>query len=259
LKITTPIKNAILGTTTPPWKVPQQIRALTTKRTGGTSRAPYDELNLADHVGDQPESVLDNRQILQQKLALPGPPVWLSQVHGTNVVDAVEATDGVIADGSFTDEVGVVCAVMTADCLPLFLCSQEGDKAGILHVGWRGLSDGVIETGLDRFAIPGRQLIAATGPAIGPNAYEVGEEVYAQFTLVKDDIKFGFKPSQRSGHWLMDLYKLVELRLKRLGVEQVSTIDECTYTQTEEYFSYRREHQCGRMASLIWIDGTVRK
>ena len=257
MNITTPIKDAGIRTTAPPWTVPQQIRALTTTRVGGISSAPYDELNLADHVGDQSEAVVANRRILRQKLALPGPPVWLSQVHGTNVVDAAMVSEGVIADGSFTNEAGVVCAVMTADCLPLFLCSQDGDKVGILHVGWRGLCDGVIESGLKRFAVPVRQLITATGPAIGPGAYEVGEDVYVQFAHVKEDIKLGFQPSNRSGHWLVNLYRLVELRLKRLGVRQVFTVDACTYTQKEDYFSYRREHQCGRMASLIWIDRAV--
>lgn len=224
---------------------------------GGVSKMPFDNLNLAYHLGDQLEAVARNRQIVQRTLALPGSPVWLSQVHGTNVVDAAVAPEGVVADGSFTQGAGVVCAVMTADCLPLFLCNQRGDKVAILHVGWRGLSNGVIEAGLRQFAVPCRDLIASAGPAIGPRAYEVGQDVYAQFVVSQCDTKEGFEPSDRDGYWLMNLYKLVEIRLRRLGVDKIFITNECTYTQAEDYFSYRRERQCGRMVSLIWIDETV--
>ena len=218
---------------------------------------PFDNLNLAYHVGDQTAAVAHNRQILQRQLALPRSPVWLSQVHGTNVVDAAAVSEGVVADGSFSHRAGVVCAVMTADCLPLFLCNESGDKVAILHVGWRGLSAGVIEAGLRQLAVPCRDLIACAGPAIGPEAYEVGEEVYGQIVTDQGDAKEGFEPSLRPGHWMMDLYMLVEMRLRRLGVDKVFTANECTYTQKEDYFSYRRERQCGRMASLIWIDETI--
>ncbi|MFC1666002.1 peptidoglycan editing factor PgeF, partial [Pseudomonadota bacterium] len=233
---------------------PPKVRALTTTRVGGVSKRPFDNLNLADHVGDQPEAVARNREFLLGALTLPGSPVWLSQVHGTHVVDAAAVSHNVIADGSFANEAGIVCAVMTADCLPLFLCNQSGDKVAVLHVGWRGLYDGVVEAGLRQLAVPNSQLIASTGPAIGPDVYEVGEDVYSQFVGNHGDAKKGFEPSGRPGHWLMDLYKLVEMRLNQLGVDQVFLTNECTYTQEKDYFSYRRERQCGRMVSLIWID-----
>ena len=218
---------------------------------------PFANLNLATHVGDQPKAVAQNRELLQGVLALPTAPVWLSQVHGTHVVDAAAVSANVVADGSYTSTAGIVCVVLTADCLPLFLCSQNGDKVAVLHVGWRGLFDGVIEAGLQQLEVPYDQLIASPGPAIGEHVYEVGDDVYSLFTGDQSDSKGGFEPSGRPGHWLMNLYELVEMRLHRLGVGQVYLSNECTYTQEEDYFSYRRERQCGRMASLIWIDQFV--
>lgn len=236
------------------WRAPLGVRALTTLRGGGLSRDSYASLNLGDHVGDDPASVNENRRRLRDALRLPEEPVWLRQVHGTRCVNLADAAAGDEADGSFTDVPGRVCAVLTADCLPLFICDVNGGRVGLFHVGWKGLAAGIVERAISAFADRG-ELLCWLGPAIGPAAFEVGPEVRDR--LEAPGNADCFTPSANPGRWLADLYGLVAHRLRRGGVHEVSwNPDACTYSQPERYFSYRREPTCGRMASLIWIDKT---
>jgi YfiH family protein len=234
------------------WRAPAGVRALTALRGGGVSRGPFASLNLGDHVGDDPARVSDNRRLLRQALALPAEPVWLRQVHGTRCVDLADAAAGEEADGGFTQIPRRVCAVLTADCLPLFICDADGERVGLFHVGWKGLAAGMVERALAVFA-DRRDLHCWLGPSIGPAAFEVGPEVRDRLEAPGNGDCFA--PSGNPGHWLVDLYGLVAHRLRQGGVPQVSwDPDACTYSQPERYFSYRREPTCGRMASLIWID-----
>jgi len=237
----------------PDWPAPPHIRAVTTTRRGGHSRTPYATLNLADHVGDRPERVAANRARLRQCLALPGEPAWLCQVHKTGVVEARGRRAAPEGDGSVAQDPGVVCAVLTADCLPVLLCDRAGRRVAALHAGWRGLSAGIIEAGVRALEIPGEDLLAWLGPAIGPNAFEVGPEVRQVF--VADDARaaHSFQPSH-GGRWMADIYQLARLRLSRLGVSAVYGGNYCTYTDAVRFYSYRSERTTGRMANLVWID-----
>ncbi|MDH5648872.1 MAG: peptidoglycan editing factor PgeF [Gammaproteobacteria bacterium] len=237
----------------PDWQVPARVRALTTTRAGGVSRSPWESFNLADHVGDDPASVLANRKRLGESAGLPAEPVWLNQVHGVAVVDAAVTRRGVSADGSFSRQPGVVCAVMTADCLPVFLCDDKASSVAVLHAGWRGLAQGIIETGVAAMAVPTTNLMAWLGPAIGPLSFEVGEEVRQAFLDHSDEAARAFQPGSE-GKWLADIYALARLRLQRLGVNRVSGGNFCTFQEGGRFFSYRRDNQCGRMASLIWLE-----
>lgn len=237
----------------PDWPAPVKVRAVTTTREGGVSRGPFESLNLGDHVGDTDQAVVRNRELVREALELPSEPLWLKQVHGTNVVDAASAQIGVMADGAFTDRPGVVLAVLTADCLPVFLCNRVGSKIALLHAGWRGLAAGVIEAGVQRFGRGQTDLIASLGPAIGPKSYEVGDEVHAAFVSQSEEAARAFQ-ANGTGRWLADLYELARQRLKALGVAAVHGDAFCTYQESERFFSYRRDGQCGRMASLMWLD-----
>lgn len=233
------------------WQAPPRVRAVTTLRHGGVSEGPFTSLNLAAHVEDAAEHVLENRRRLRHALDLPDEPKWLGQVHGTRCVDLAEAGDNEIADGSFTDEPGRVCAVLTADCLPLFVSDGAGQRVGLFHVGWRGLAGGMVERALEVFA-GSTDIHCWLGPAIGPAAFEVGPEVREALAVADND--HCFSPSTRPGHWLADLYGLVAHRLRRGGVENVDWDPAaCTFTDATRFFSHRRSAPCGRMASLIWI------
>lgn len=243
----------------PDWPAPSNVRAVTTTRQGGYSLAPYDSFNLADHVGDDPRAVAKNRQVLSRSLALPREPVWLRQIHGTGVVDAANGPAGQArADGSFTDRAGVICAVLTADCAPVLLCDRSGSKVAVLHAGWRGLAAGIVEKGVAALGVPGHELLAWLGPAIGPGAFEVGHGVREAF--VTRDAKSGaaFRKPNRRDCWLADLYTLVRLRLQAVGANSIYGEVLCTYTNRDDFFSYRRDQACGRMASLIWMENTSR-
>ncbi|HFD91779.1 MAG TPA: peptidoglycan editing factor PgeF [Gammaproteobacteria bacterium] len=238
---------------TPRWPAPPGVRALSTLRSGGVSCAPYDSFNLAQHVGDAQAAVEANRERLCRAARLPATPCWLNQVHGTAVVDAARAPAGCAADGAFAREAGVVCAVMTADCLPLLLCERSGRWVAAVHAGWRGLAAGVIESAIACLTTPGEDILAWLGPAIGPGAFEVGEEVRAAFTGQDEDAARHFTPSP-GGRWMMDLYGLARRRLAALGVRQVYGGEWCTVTEDARFFSYRRDGRTGRMASLIWLE-----
>ena len=237
----------------PDWPAPPRVRALTTTRQGGYSVPPFDGLNLADHVGDDPEAVRRNRSLLKESLALPAEPVWLNQVHGINVAIAGSCPEGWEADAVFTQTPGRICAVLTADCLSLLLCSRAGDQVAAVHAGWRGLAAGVIEAALERFSVPGQEIMAWLGPAIGPDAFEVSDEVRDIFLRYDPTAAEAFSPN-RPGHWLADIYWLARQRLAARGVGFVCGGDYCTVSEPERFYSYRRDGPTGRMASLIWID-----
>lgn len=240
----------------PDWPAPASVRSLITTRQGGVSRAPYASLNLGDHVGDDPLAVAANRQRLGR--SLPATPCWLQQVHGTTVLDAGAGSAQVrVADGAFARNVAVVCVVMTADCLPVLLCDRAGTVVAAAHAGWRGLQAGILERTVAAMAVPGVELLAYLGPAIGPQAFEVGGEVRAAFVDAHAQAAAAFKPLpqpvNRSGGWLADIYRLARQRLASLGVEGVYGGEYCTVSQESRFFSYRRDGVTGRMASLIWL------
>ncbi len=236
----------------PDWPAPANVRATVTTRTGGVSRAPYDSFNLAAHVGDDPAAVRENRARLSTALALPAVPAWLKQVHGVVVVDATLSGCEPEADGVFATQPGAVCAVLTADCLPVLLCNRAGTKVAALHAGWRGLVGGVIEAGVKALGVPGSDLLAWLGPAIGPASFEVGPEVRAAFVRHDTQAAQAFRVA-RDGKYLADIYLLARLQLQRLGVAEVYGGGFCTVTERARFFSYRRDGVTGRMASLIWL------
>jgi len=245
-----------LGCLTPDWPAPANVQALITTRQGGVSESPYDSLNLGDHVGDSVTVVASNRLLLKRQCALPVEPLWLKQNHGIVAVDAAVASGVPVADASFSHQVNKVCAVMTADCLPLLLCDQAGSVVAAVHAGWRGLADGVIEASVKAMGGSPSRLMAWLGPAIGPEVFEVGDEVRQQFMAVDPQAAEAFQPSDPSspqGRWLADIYLLARQRLSGLGIEQIYGGHCCTYTDEERFYSYRRDGVTGRMASLIWL------
>lgn len=238
----------------PDWPAPANVRAVTTTRNGGVSQSPYASLNLGDHVGDAPEAVARNRALLCQSLALPTEPSWLNQVHGCEVVAADVTPFPADADASVSRTPGHVCAVLTADCLPLLLCDESGTQVAAIHAGWRGLCGGVIEATIEAMAMPGEKLMAWLGPAIGADAFEVGDEVRQAFCEVDANAAEAFRPSDNKGRWLADIYQLTRQRLNRCQLTQIYGGGFCSFHDTERFYSYRRDGQTGRMASLIWME-----
>jgi YfiH family protein len=236
----------------PDWPAPACVQAVTTTRQGGVSRGAFSSMNPADHVGDVPEAVAANRARLQQVLALPARPAWLQQVHGIKVVDAAAVTGAPPADAAFACRPGVVCTVLTADCLPLLLCDKAGECVAAVHAGWRGLAAGVIEQAVHALSRPGDALLAWLGPAISPAAYRVGDEVRDTFMAHDRRAAAAFPPATEGG-WHADLYQLARQRLGDCGVTHVYGGEHCSYREAGRFFSYRRDGACGRMASLIWI------
>lgn len=235
----------------PDWDAPPTVKAIITTRNGGVSDAPYAEMNLGDHVGDAPDAVTQNRAIL--RLMLPNEPAWLKQVHGVHVANADKLADGVIeADACVTHSANNVCAVMTADCLPVLLCNEVGTVVGAAHAGWRGLVSGVIERTVKAMNVPPVSLMAYLGPAIGPGAFEVGEDVRHAFMKHDPAAQGAFAP-HGAEKWLADIYLLARQRLAALGITRIHGGDFCTYTDADHFFSYRRDGVTGRMASLIWL------
>ena len=243
----------------PDWQAPAGVLALSTTRAGGVSAAPWQSFNLGDHVGDDPLAVATNRAMLRREL--PADPVWLSQVHGTRCADAALAKPGIQADASFTRQRGVVCAVLTADCLPVLLCDDRAGVVGVAHAGWRGLAAGVIEATVESMGEPGERLMAWLGPAIGPQAFEVGGEVRELFLDGDVEAAEAFVATA-GGKWLCDIYRLACRRLRALGVRRIAGAvsgdtaahNFCTATDAQRWFSYRRDGVTGRMASLIWLE-----
>ena len=235
----------------PDWPAPARVKAFITTRSGGVSHPPFGGLNLGDHVGDVPGNVAANRALLS--LYLPAEPVWLRQVHGTDVVAAEGAESGDEADAVHTATPGTICAILTADCLPVLICDRNGSQVAAVHAGWRGLSQSVIERTIEAMRVPTEELLVFLGPAIGPTRYEVGDDVRDAFIYDDENAVTAFLP-KANGKWLANLYELAQLRLRRLGVENIYGGDCCTFDDAERFFSYRRDGQTGRMAALIWLD-----
>lgn len=239
----------------PDWPAPAHVKALTTTRIGGFSKAPFDSFNLSLRSGDDVTRVQQNRALLIQAAGLPAEPLWLRQVHGSRVVDATVSEPYSEGDGSHVDKPGYVSAVLTADCCPVFLCDRAGTRAAVLHGGWRGLARGLIEQGVAHMGVPGTEIMAWLGPAIGPRAFEVGEDVYEAFVDHNGEAQEAFA-KRENGRWFADIYGLARQRLSAAGVTDVYGGGYCTVSERERFFSYRRDRVCGHMASLIWLDGS---
>ena len=237
----------------PDWPAPSWVRAVTTTRSGGHSHGAYASMNLAAHVDDDPQTVAANRAALREALALPAEPVWLHQVHGRGIVDADHAEPGTEGDGAVSCAPGAVCAVLTADCLPVLLCDRAGTRIGAVHAGWRGLAGGVIEAACARLNLPASDLMAWLGPAIGPRAFEVGAEVRNTFIAHDPAAAAAFEP--HGERWHADLHRQAHQRLAALGITEVHGGEWCTYEDSARFYSYRRDGATGRMATLIWIEG----
>jgi len=244
----------------PDWPAPPGVRALSTQRSGGVSAAPFDSLNLGAHVGDSAEAVAENRRRLCTAAGLPAEPVWLSQQHGTNVLDLDGAHDAPCgedasagADASVTRRRGRVCAILTADCLPVLLASESGAAVAAVHAGWRGLAAGVIEATVRALALPTQSLLAWLGPAIGPVHFEIGAEVREELLCADPQAEAAFERNAR-GRYMADLATLARRRLERLGIARIYGSDACTYAAPKDYFSYRRDGRTGRQASVIWLE-----
>ncbi|MFA3777655.1 purine nucleoside phosphorylase YfiH [Yersinia sp. 1652 StPb PI] len=236
----------------PDWPMPAGVKACSTTRHGGISESPYDSLNLGTHVGDVAASVIANRQRLVELAGLPQMPVWLEQVHGTRVLHLdSKAVADVQADAAYSRVAGQVCAVMTADCLPVLFCSLAGDEVAAAHAGWRGLCAGVLEQTLAQFNAAPASIIAWLGPAIGPQQFEVGEDVKQAFINIDPASASAFVPSGTK--YLADIYLLAHLRLQAAGIHAIYGGNRCTVSEKQQFFSYRRDGITGRMASLVWL------
>ncbi|HGJ5864863.1 MAG TPA: purine nucleoside phosphorylase YfiH [Arsenophonus nasoniae] len=237
----------------PNWPQPETVMACSTTRIGGDSLSPYDSFNLGLHVGDQPRLVIQNCNSLMKIAQLPTQPSWLNQVHGTRIIDLAKEKKGNLqADAAYSCELGQVCVVMTADCLPVLLCNEQGTEIAAVHAGWRGLCDGILEKAIKQFRSPPRALMAWLGPAISAEKFEVGREVRSAFIENHAELAQGFKASD-NGKYLADLYLLARLKLNAIGVKHVYGGSYCTMSEPKRFFSYRRDGVTGRMASLIWL------
>lgn len=234
---------------TPDWPAPSNIHAATLLRTGGVSRGAYASLNPAMHVGDEANTVKHNRQIIKEMLDLPDEPVWLEQIHSNLAVPAVKTATLQQADASYTAEPGVVCAVLTADCLPLLVCTADGSQVAAIHAGWRGLLAGVVGNTLS--AMQSSDFLVWLGPAIGPDCFEVGAEVRDAFLEKSAIFTTAFK-ERGNGKWLADIYRLARIDLSMLGIDKIYGGGFCTVTEHQRFYSYRRDKQTGRMVTLIW-------
>ncbi|WP_459206737.1 peptidoglycan editing factor PgeF [Pseudomonas sp. MLB6B] len=242
----TPLAQALLF---PDWPAPANVGACVTTRAGGVSLPPYDTFNLGDHVGDAPQAVAENRQRLSSTLQVR--PAWLKQVHGVDVAHA-DPERVCQADACWTSTPGIACAAMTADCLPVLFCDRAGSRVAAAHAGWRGLAAGVLEATLDTLAIAPDQVLVWLGPAIGPQAFEVGLEVREAFTRQHPEAHTAFVPGAQPGKLLADIYALARIRLAARGVTAVYGGGLCTVSDPR-FYSYRRTPQGGRFASLVWL------
>ena len=239
----------------PNWNVPKNIHAFTTTRKGGVSLAPYFSFNLGDHVGDNKSAVKTNRTLLVEKFGLPQTPIFLTQTHSTRVIQLPYSGQNLEADAVYTNVPHQVCAVMTADCLPVLFTTASGNEVAAAHAGWRGLCDGVLEETVKYFQAKPEDIIAWFGPAIGPTAFQVGIDVVKQFVAVDEKAKLAFQPDAiEEGKYLGNLYQIATQRLNNLGITQIYGGNHCTFNEKELFFSYRRDNQTGRMASVIWFE-----
>lgn len=241
-----------MKTIIPNWPAPKNVKAFASTRVGGFSMAPYQGLNLGAHVGDDLFIVEKNRDWLAQQAKLPSAPIWLNQTHSTVVAQASAPTTQVLdADGVFTSSSQVVCSAMTADCLPVLLTNTQGTQVAAVHAGWRGLANGIVENALELFS---GEVMAWLGPAIGPQAFEVGEDVLQAFVDFDSQAHQAFTPRDIEGKWLADMSKLATQRLNKLGVTQVFDSGLCTFQDKNDFYSYRRDGVTGRQATFIWIE-----
>ncbi|MBW7931702.1 MAG: peptidoglycan editing factor PgeF [Gammaproteobacteria bacterium] len=240
----------------PDWPAPAAVHAFATTRGGGVSSGAWASLNLGDHVEDDPAAVAENRRRLSHAAGLPREPRWLVQVHGRAVADAAVAPRRTPADAMVSRLPGAVCAVLSADCLPVLFCDERGSCVAAAHAGWRGLAAGVLEATVAALVAGGtrtRELMAWIGPAIGAAAYEVGEEVRSAFLAVDAGAAAGFSANAR-GRWQLDLAGLARRRLAAAGIGRVYGGQHCTYSDPQRFFSHRRDGRCGRQAALVWIE-----
>jgi polyphenol oxidase len=240
----------------PAWSAPSRVKSLVTTRNGGMSIQGYESFNLALHVGDDPATVIKNRELLQEEL--PSEPIWLNQVHGTQVCDVDEYKGGLIdADAAVTSQINRVLTIMTADCLPVLLSDQYGQVIGAAHAGWRGLCSGVLENTLAlmrrKLKDESVQIVAYLGPAIGPSCYEVGQEVFDAFVSHDDLASQAFVKTEKAGKYMANLYILAKQRLASMGVVDVHGGADCTYSDSR-FYSFRRNPVTGRMATCVWIN-----
>ena len=254
--------TSVINQIKPDWAVPQQIKAFCTTRHGGVSKLPFNTLNLGLNAGDDSVDVLHNRSIVRSYL--PTEPLWLKQIHGVTVSTPgsrkTSSSKPFEADSAVTNIPNEVLSILTADCMPVLFASKNGDVIGAAHAGWRGLSGGVLENTVQEMLalspdLSSKDIVAWMGPAIGPTAFEVGEDVLHAFdTLGSTILSKAFKPiAGSSGKYLADLYLIARERLRLLGIEQIDGGDFCTFSDSEKFFSYRRDKETGRFASLIWI------
>lgn len=239
---------------TPEWPAPARVRALSTGRAGGVSEGRYASLNLAAHVGDAPAAVAENRARLRAAAALPAEPMWLEQVHGTRLRDLDVPTDLAPADAAVTRRPGRVCAILTADCLPVLLASEHGTLVAAAHAGWRGLAAGVLEGTIAALGVPPGSLLAWLGPAIGRAHFEVGPEVREAFLARDAGAAAAFIANRGRGRFLADLEALARRRLEAAGVRRIFGGGRCTFADARHYYSYRRDGTTGRQATLIWLE-----
>ena len=258
----------------PEWPTPKGVRSAFTLRTGGVSVSPYDSLNVGAHVGDVASSVEENRRRVRERLGLPAEPMWLQQVHGVEVADldviaeplapvghrgagvqaALPLASGfACADAAVTRAPGRVCVIQVADCMPVLFAARDGSAVGAAHAGWRGLAGGVLKETVRRLGVPVHQIIAWLGPTIGQDHFEVGDEVRAAFMAHDPDAASSFEANAR-GRWQCDLYALARRQLSALGIRDIFGGGWCTYADSERFFSYRRDGQCGRMAAFVWME-----
>lgn len=244
----------------PDWPAPAQVKSAITLRSGGCSRAPFESNNLALHVEDNASDVQKNRDSLVDSLALPAQPLWLNQCHGTDLVYVPQASQAASADGSYSDKANTVCAILTADCLPVLFCNQSGSQVAAAHAGWRGLCGGILRKTVATFKHSPDQVMAYLGPAIGPQVFEVGAEVLqaflhsAQNAQHKQAVIAAFKAVDGSADkYLADLYALARAELAASGVVEIYGGNYCSYSDSERFYSFRREPKTGRNASLVWL------
>ncbi len=240
----------------PEWPAPANVRALSTTRSGGISTGPYASLNLGLHVADDPAAVRANRSRLRRSADLPAEPVWLEQQHGIRVLDLDDQGSrdrSREADAAIASDTGRVCAILTADCLPVLLTDRAGTRVGAVHAGWRGLAAGIIEQTVAAMAMPGSGLLAWLGPCIGAGHFEIGPEVRDALLAEDPGASDCIRPG-RDDRWHADLQALARRRLIALGVSSVTAAAACTYSDSQRFFSHRRDAPCGRMATLIWLE-----
>lgn len=234
---------------------PDNVHAVTTLRSGGFSQGEYDSFNLATHVNDDLQAVIKNRAKLTADLQLPAEPVWLDQSHSSKVIstDSQSLDVGIPqADASISREKGVVCAVLTADCLPVFFCNNAGTEVAVAHAGWRGLHAGIISNTVNAMKSPANDILISLGPAIGPQSFEVGTDVFNAFVEKNAANEKAFTATTAT-HYLCDIYQLARIELQALGVAQIAGGDFCTYAENARFYSFRREQVTGRIAHLIWL------